>query len=251
VESLTDELASLAWRRFQEIESAGGFLAVVENGALLREIETVRAARTKAIATRKAPITGVSTFPLLDEKAVELDEADAAAYAALQAPPAGPDDLALEPWPRLRLAEPFERLRDAADHFTARTGTRPAVLLLTLGTLAEHTVRATWIKGLLAAGGIEARESSPLDDEAAVAEACRETGLPLAVLCSSDARYAELAEAAARSAKDAGIRHLYLAGRPGEAEATWRGAGIDGFLYQGMDVLAELEAMHDRLIAED
>ncbi|TVQ41490.1 MAG: methylmalonyl-CoA mutase [Geminicoccaceae bacterium] len=252
VEHLTDELAKLAWQRFQDIEAAGGFLAALDSGKLLDDIAAVAKTRAKAIATRKAPLTGVTTFPQLDERAVELDRCDAAPrYARIQAPEPSTADRTTEPWPRLRLAEPFERLRDAADQATQAKGARPSVLLLNLGTLAEHNVRTSWIKGLIAAGGLATHDSEPLADAAAVTAACKAKPATIAVLCSSDARYAELAAPAAKAAKAAGISHLYLAGRPGEHEATWRAAGVDGFLYQGLDVLAELDTLHARLIREN
>jgi len=116
-----------------------------------------------------------------------------------------------------------------------------------LGLLAESNVRASWTRSLLEAGGLGCVDSAPVADAAGVAEACRQAGPKFVVLCSSDARYAELAEAAAKAAKEAGVATVALAGRPGDNEAAWRAAGIDVFLYAGMDVLAELEAAHQRL----
>ncbi|MGF1650950.1 MAG: methylmalonyl-CoA mutase family protein, partial [Hyphomicrobiaceae bacterium] len=251
VEYLTDEIAKRAWQRFQGIEAEGGFMAVLESGTLLQAIDGVWQERQRAVATRKAPLTGVSTYPQLDERTVELDEVDAAPLLArLETPAPVADDLLLGPWPRRRLAESFEALRDSADGRATAAGKRPSVLLLNLGQLADHTVRNGWIKGLVAAGGIEAVDSEPLTDADAVARACRSAPAQIAVLCSSDRRYAELAEAAARAAKDTGVKRLFLAGRQGEAETGLRAAGVDGFLYQGMDVTAELSSMHDLLAAE-
>ena len=38
-----------------------------------------------------------------------------------------------------------------------------------------------------------------------------------------------------------------LAGKPGENEAKWRAAGVDQFVYVGVDVLMELETLHAAL----
>ncbi len=252
VDHLTGAIAEAAWQHFQALEAAGGFLAVLESGRLLDEIATVRAAREHRVRTRRLRLTGVSAFPLLDERAVELDPVDAGPLLArLPRPEPTADDLLLGPWPRHRLAEPFEALRDRADARMAANGRRPTALLLQLGPLAEHAARSGWTRALLAAGGIDAVDSGPLADADAVATACSDTPSPLAVLCASDARYAELAEAAAGAAKASGIRHLRLAGRPGEAEAALRAAGVDGFLHDGIDVAAGLATMHDLLAAED
>jgi len=246
VENLTDQLANAAWATFQELEREGGFLALLANGGLAGRIDEQWAKRERALATRREMITGVSAFPLVDEHAVELDPFDPreldTAFAAAR--PAVAESVT--PLPRRRVAERFEALRDAADR-AAETRGRPEVMVVHLGSLAESNVRASWTRSLLEAGGLGCVDSAPVADAAGVAEACRQAGPKFVVLCSSDARYAELAEAAAKAAKEAGVATVALAGRPGDNEAAWRAAGIDVFLYAGMDVLAELEAAHQRL----
>ena len=64
VESLTDQLAVKAWARVQELEAAGGMAAALASGLVARQIEATNAARARLLATRNAPITGVSMFPL-------------------------------------------------------------------------------------------------------------------------------------------------------------------------------------------
>ena len=69
--------------------------------------------------------------------------------------------------PRIRLAEPFEKLRDASDRALAKTGARPKIFLANLGTPAEFNARATFAKNFFEAGGIEADRpttASPRDD---------------------------------------------------------------------------------------
>jgi methylmalonyl-CoA mutase len=58
-------------------------------------------------------------------------------------------------------------------------------------------------------------------------------------LCSSDAVYAAQGLEAAQALAAAGA-HLYVAGRPGEAETQWREAGARDFVFVGSDVLAQL-----------
>ena len=52
--------------------------------------------------------------------------------------------------------------------------------------------------------------------------------------------------AAAAALKKAGA-HVFLAGRPGEAEAQYRAAGIEGFIFAGCDALATLGSAHDMI----
>jgi methylmalonyl-CoA mutase len=246
VENLTDQLATAAWSTFQELERDGGFLALLESGGLAERIGGQWAKRERGLATRREMITGVSAFPLLDEHAVDLDPFDPSALHASLAAARPAAATRVTPLPRRRLAERFEALRDAADRAAAARG-RPEVLLVHLGTLAESNVRATWTRSLLESAGLGCVDSAPVADAESVADACRAAGPGFVVLCSTDERYGELADAAAKAAKSAGVETVALAGRPGDHEDAWRAAGIDVFLYAGMDVLAELEAAHQRL----
>ena len=149
VEELTDELCGAAWKLFQEIEAAGGAAAALENGLIQRNVAAVRAERAAAVARRKDALTGVSIFP-------DLDEPDVPVLAPIPPSPRAAPEQMFEPLPAIRLAEPFEALRDASDRFLARTGARPKIFLANLGTLADFTARATFASNFFAAGGIEA-----------------------------------------------------------------------------------------------
>jgi len=142
-----------------------------------------------------------------------------------------------------RFAEPYEDLRDAAEEFAARTGRRPAAFLANLGTVAQHTARARWIGNLLEAGGFEIVAGKGFADAASAAEAFRGSGAPLAVICSADPVYAELAAPTAAALKEAGARRVLVAGRPGDQQEQWRAAGVDGFISIGCDVLDTLSEL--------
>ena len=136
VENLTDELCRAAWALFQEIEAADGIAVALETGLIQRKVNAVRAERAAAAAKRKDALTGVSIFPNLTEADARVD---------LPSPPRKPSTDGLQP---IRLAEPFELLRDASDRVLAETGTRPKIFLVNLGTPAEFTARSTFAKGL-------------------------------------------------------------------------------------------------------
>lgn len=265
IEALTDELSAAGWKAFQEIEAEGGLVASLEAGRIQARIAAVAAARQKDLATRKAAITGTSEFPSLNEptggisaakpsSTPALHAADLYAFDALldlvakgarradvvQAAGGGASLAAL---PTMRLAEPFERLRDAAD----AAPERPKVFLANLGPLAEHGARATWIANLLAAGGIATIGSDGFTASQAAGAAFAASGARIACLCGSDATYAQLAEAAASALKAAGATHVLLAGRPGESEAALKAAGVDQFLFAGQDVVAALAGLHAAL----
>ena len=237
IEDLTDELCRSAWAQFREIEGAGGIAAALSSGLVQQKVANVRAQRAAALARRQDALTGVSIFPNLSESDATVD---------MPAPPRKKKTEALQ---AIRLAEPFEALRDASDRVLAATGARPKIFLVTLGTQAEFTPRATFARNLFEAGGMEAIGGDGANLPV-LAEAFKAAGTPLVCLCFSDKVYAKDALATAQALKAAGARHIYLAGRPGEQEATFKAAGVQSFVYEGCDVLATLKSAYDMLGVE-
>jgi methylmalonyl-CoA mutase len=148
--------------------------------------------------------------------------------------------------PSIRLAEPFEALRDRSDEILAKTSARPKVFLATLGKASDFTARATFAKNFYEAGGIEAIGSEGYASADDMVTAFRTSGAKLACLCSSDKMYETGAMTAAKTLKNAGAV-VHLAGRPGDHESAWRQAGVETFIYVGCDALATLRAVHDIL----
>ncbi len=241
LEALTEQMCAAAWLLFQEIESAGGIWSALENGLVQQKVAAVRAEREKAVAHRKDILTGSNEYPDLHEAASAILNVAAVTSPIEDAP------VIAAALPRMRLAEPFERLRDLSDQILARTGARPKIFLACLGTPADFTPRATFAKNFFEAGGIEAinEAESGEDDASALGATFSASGAPLACLCAADKTYEREAAKAAAALKSAGARHLYLAGRPGTREAALRSAGIQSFIYEGCDALAVLEAAHE------
>ena len=198
VEDLTARLAEQAWEHFQAIEARGGF--VEAHGYVAEAIAEVAARRADDIAHRRTAITGVNEFPDLTEPALPQDDSPGTPLAAgnLQ-----------------RYAAAFEALRDRSDAFLARTGARPQALLLPLGPLAEHNIRATFAANLLASGGIEAVNPGTVDAPG-VAKAVADAGSPsVAVICGTDKRYQDEAAANRRG----GPNRRCVEGLPGRTGA--------------------------------
>ena len=244
IEDLTNKLCAAAWAQFQEIEKAGGAWAALEAGLIQKSVAAVRAERLKAVARRKDALTGATDYPNLGETPT----------AVLDVPPVAPAKesgatITAEPLPRIRLAEPFETLRDKSDAILAKTGARPKVFLANLGKLSEFTARATFAKNFYEAGGIEALGNDGFKDQAAMIAAFKASGARLACLCSSDKVYEAQAAEAAKALTAAGAI-VHLAGRPGDNEARWREAGAKTFIFVGCDVVSTLQAAHDILSAK-
>jgi methylmalonyl-CoA mutase len=144
------------------------------------------------------------------------------------------------PLPRIRLAEPYERLRDRADDRLARTGARPRVFLANIGTAAEFAARANFAKNLFQAGGIEAPSNKEFATEEEMIKAFMASGTKLACLCSSDDVYGREAAATVRALRSVGAV-VWLAGKPANSEDELREAGVRGFVFAGCDVLSVLQ----------
>jgi methylmalonyl-CoA mutase len=238
---LTGQLCRAAWALFQEIEAAGSAGAAIEKGLVQQKVAAVRSAREAAVATRRDPLTGTSEFPHLSELPVAVLDVPRLKAAR------GQGKITFPPLPRIRLAEPYERLRDASDHALAATGQRPRVFLATLGAPADFTARATFAKNFFEAGGIEAAPAEAFASREDMVSAFRASGAALACLCSSDELYERGAADAARALSAGGARHIYLAGRGGRLEAALKQAGVADFIYSGCDALAVLTQAHRAL----
>jgi methylmalonyl-CoA mutase len=224
VEALTDALVERAYALFQQIEQAGGLPKILASGAFQADVTKIAIERMKNVARRKEPLTGASEFPDINEKPVSV---------LLPAPPAPtPGEKALAPH---RIAEPFEALRDRAE----AAEKRPTIFLANLGPVAAFTARATFAKNFFEAGGVQALGNDGFADAESLSAGFKASGASLAVLCSSDALYAEQGIDAAKALASAGAK-LYVAGRPGDMEAQWREAGVHDFIHVGGDVLAQL-----------
>jgi methylmalonyl-CoA mutase len=242
IETLTGQLCDAAWALFQEIEKAGGVFAALEQNLIQKKVAATRAMREANIARRKEVLTGASEFPNLHETLVAVLDATSIALA-----PYGEPKITFDALVPMRLAAPFEQLRDRSDDILKKTGARPKVFLASLGTPADFTARATFAKGFFETGGIEAIDTEGFSDPAALATAFKTSGTALACLCSSDKVYAEHAAAAAKALQAAGARHIYLAGRPGDQEVLFRTAGVNDFVFAGGDALAALQDAYKRM----
>lgn len=216
-EARTAELAQAGWAEIQHIERAGGALSHARDG-LAAALEASWQAQHRDLARRKAGRVGGNLFP---DDAPSLERA--------------PRVVRTGGLPLHRLDAPWEALRDRVEAAGA------PVLLVGLGTLAEHNARMTWTRNLVLAGGFAVTECAAEEAAAHVAEGCSQV-----VLVGSDARYLSDGLALVRTLRSAGAR-VATAGRPGAAEVTLREAGVTDFVFAGADVLALLTGWADDL----
>lgn len=212
VERLTDDVAEAAWELFGKVEENGGLIHDLQDGAWDRAIGQVVERRREQVARRTRPITGLSEFPQVAETLPQRR-----AYAV----------------PRLvvRHGADFEALRDQP---------APApILVATLGTVAQHTARATFLTNLLTAGGITARTVGATTGVEDVLAAYQ--GESVVALAGTDQAYAEWGPDLVAALRGAGAEHVVLAGRPVE------GLQVDDNAAMGLDALAFLHRTRERL----
>jgi methylmalonyl-CoA mutase len=243
IEALTQQLCEAAWQLFQEIEKAGGIFAALEQNLFQRKVAAIRFEREANVATRREVLTGASDFSNLAEAQVAVLDVKPVELA-----PESEARVRFDALVPMRLATPFERLRDRSDEILKTRGARPRIFLANLGTSSDFTARASFARSFFEAGGIEAISSEGFTDSAALSEAFKASGARLTCLCSSDKVYAERAVTAAKALQDAGARHIYLAGRAGEQEAHFRAAGVSDFVFAGCN--APLLLQTAQLLAE-
>jgi methylmalonyl-CoA mutase len=222
VEQLTRQLAQQAWAVFQRIESAGGMVAALTDGVVGETLAATAAERRERLAHRRQEVTGVTSFPLLDEREIAREPWPDQALAGL---------------PRMRYATDYEALRDRSDAALATTGIRPTVLLIPLGAGAESSARVTAAAGALQPGGFV----TPLASGHDPARALRATGARAACLCPADDAGAEAVAGAAAALRAAGAVTVLAAGPPPAAD------GIDHHLGPDTDLVATLRAVLDSL----
>ncbi|QQR88591.1 MAG: hypothetical protein IPJ88_10020 [Myxococcales bacterium] len=150
----------------------------------------------------------------------------------------------------IRFAEDFEHLRDASDRYLKKHGTRPRVLLANMGPLAKHIPRTMFSQNFLEAGGIQALSDQSFQSVDELMRTYKKTPTDVVIICSSDELYQEYAQPVCKALKEAGAKHVLLAGYPGEHEQQFKQAGIDNFIFLGCSTLTTLSELHSVLGVE-
>ncbi|MBF2052878.1 MAG: hypothetical protein IGS03_05350 [Candidatus Sericytochromatia bacterium] len=213
IERLTQTLAESAWKQFQQIEAEGGLLQAWPAGHLQKQVATTAAARQQQAATRQQTLIGVNLY--------------AAAEDGMTSPPKN-----LQPLQPLRLAEPFEALRQA------QAADPVSVTLLPLSNTKQSQARLAFASAFFAVAGCETAIASPVANVAELAQQLAASATDILVLCGADSDYEQLLSDAQLNPPPHG--QLVLAGKPGD---VYRQAGVQHFIFAGCDLLASFKAL--------
>ena len=233
-EWLSDQLGQAAWTLFQEIEANGGMVAALQAGLPQKWVAETAAARTAKLAKKQDVLVGVNQYANLGERLSVIGDRYPVAGKRSSS-----DGLQVTPIKPIRLAEPFEALRDWAEQLDKESGRRPAVFLANMGPLRQHIARADFARSFFEVGGFELVDSDGFESPEAAAAAAIESGAKAVVICSSDDTYPEIVPPLVQGIKSRQPDAIVLlAGYPKNQVETHKAAGIDAFIHLGADCLA-------------
>lgn len=209
IESLTDSIAREAWKLFQQVEAQGGYSAAKQS--IQDAVAASRAAKDKAIASRRKVRVGVNNYPDVNDVAGDLS-------------------IDTTGW---REASGMEAIRQRTEEHAQATGKRPKVLLLSRGDLKMRQARAQFCLNFFGCGGFEIAESDRFDG----------TDADLIVLCSSDAEYLPLAAEVCPTVK----QPVIVAGNPKDQIEALNAAGVAGYVHILSNLAETLSEWQNRL----
>ncbi len=147
-----------------------------------------------------------------------------------------------------RDSEIFESVRRAVEAYSKKTGSSPKVFLANLGATQQQKSRSDFAIGFFQVGGFEVINSDGFNEIDKAAKAADESGAQVVVICSDDESYPALAPlfimAITKAMHDAII---VFAGYPKDHPESLKQAGVDEFIYDGVDVPETLTRIAKRL----
>ncbi|HKL14260.1 MAG TPA: methylmalonyl-CoA mutase family protein [Balneolaceae bacterium] len=275
VEVLTDEIAKKAWAFFQLIEKQGGVQKALEANIIQSEVGKSRKAKEQALATRELVMTGVNNYPD-SEQELPHDLFQSSPVDSLHRTEAEPtidtdtiiDSLSkafadkaamgdvvtsfLEPQKQLyvglkpyRAAKPFEEIRLETQKIATERGKSIKVQLVPIGNKKMRKARATFSQNFLSCAGFQV--DNPLGYEAIeeAADELSDSDADIYVLCGSDEEYPDLVESFCDHFSNGPL--ALLAGNPKQKAESYNEAGIDFFIYMGVNMIEVLEEIQDKI----
>ncbi len=147
-----------------------------------------------------------------------------------------------------RLAEKFEKLREATEKFKAEKNDNVKIFLANMGPIPQHKARADFTTSFLQVGAFEVLGNNGFETVDDAAKAAGESGADAVVICSTDATYPEIVPALAPKLHEVlPNATVYLAGTaPEELVETYKNAGIDDYINIRSNCYQTLTAMQKK-----
>ena len=235
IESLTDQLADQAWTLFKKVEAEGGYVAALKVGLIQKEVAEMASNRSKAISTRREIVLGTNQYPNFNEQI--LANLDSSVYGKKIQVSANP---IVAPLVQLRGADAFEELRLR----TEKSGKRPKVFMLTIGSLAMRLARSQFSSNFFACAGFQVIDNNGFKTSEEGVKAAFAAKADIVVICSSDDEYPTLAPEIFEALGGKAI--FVVAGAPA-CQAELEAKGIKNFINVKSNVLETLKAYQKEL----
>lgn len=238
VEKLTHQLAEEAWKLFQEIEGLGGIVEAIQTGFLQEKIKQVRDKRLKDVESRKKVLIGTNMYANLAEQLPNRVQANIAVSTENEVEPITP----------LKLSQPFETLRYQAKEYAEKTGAKPGITLINLGSLASHKPRTDFAAGFFHVGGLSTLSSPSFSSiEELEAWLLNATKTDFVCICGSDDTYETMLDDVVSLLQNHPVKIL-LAGLPDAGrQDTLKQLGVTDFIHMKSNCYEQLTVIHQEM----
>ncbi len=229
LEAMTRELAESAWTLFKEIETAGGMAKATDSGIIATMIADAATKRQKALDNRKKTLIGINRYPwpLTNEQEEHID--------ALE--------LALEQLPEGNETAGYELVRLKSRSFSLKSGRTPSVFIWMQGNPAVSFQQAAFAEDFFKCGGFEIAGRATLSLEESAYSTALQNKPDIVVLCIAEKDPVPAAETLCQRLHllDGNVIAV-MAGKPPEDKERLFAAGLDSFIYTGVNVLEMLKS---------
>ncbi|RHW38431.1 methylmalonyl-CoA mutase [Lysinibacillus yapensis] len=219
IETLTAEYVEKAWNLFLLIEEAGGIDAYTASGQLKTALQEVNERRLHDVKTRKQSMIGTNIYANpVDELPLETNDL----FSQIK-----------------RLAVPFEDLR------ISYKKANPKVEILTFGTLKDFKARADFVSGFFAVAGIVPSQSGEMHSIEELKEWVTKTDAEYVVIAAKEEDAKSIVPALLEVKPDSLL--MDVAGQYKSEQDEWLAKGLNGFIYNGQDIIEKLTSLIESL----
>ena len=239
IENLTNSIAKETWKLFLEIQEKGSFLEAFKSGFIQKIIKGTAQKRDMDIATRKEVLLGTNQYPNPTE--FKKDKIEPFVFKAFDCTD---ENAEVETLKMYRGGQAFEELRYKTDVF-AQSGKRPKVFMLTMGNLAMRRARSQFAGNFFSCAGYEIIDNNGFKTVEEAANACLNAKADIAVICSSDDEYADIAPKLYNLLNETTI--VVVAGYPKAILEELENKGLKYFIHMKSNVLETLKSFNKEL----
>jgi methylmalonyl-CoA mutase len=229
LEAMTKALAESAWTLFKEIEAAGGMAEATSSGLIEAMVNASAEKRQKNLDNRKKTLIGVNRYswPLSPEQEEHIEELK----------------LALEQLPEGNETAGYELLRIKTLSCSLKSGRTPSVFIWMQGDAATSFRQAAFAEEFFTCGGfaIAGRATLPLEEDSYTT--VLQNKPDIVVLCIAEKDPVPKAEILCKRVRERESGTItVMAGKPPEEKERLFAAGLDSFIYTGVNVLEMLKS---------